>query len=379
MYKEIFPKTEHGIVSRMPGNMYGYHGWPSVVKGDDGTLFAVCSGYRMRHICPFGKTTMFVSRDEGKTWTPPVIINDTPLDDRDAGIVNLGGGKLLVTWFAHPAEVYLTRYKNSIKGGLTPDEAHIALAQMASYGDIPEEAARGGSFIRISRDNGVTWGKTIQIPVSAPHGPVVMNDGSLLYLGKEHYSSAWDFNDEPHILAAYRSTDDGETWEKLAKLDIPEGLVLDNFHEPHAVQLKNGRILGVIRAQSASDPNAKNELIPHGFSMFTTWSDDGGKTWLPMKAMDVSGSPPHLLLHSSGAIICAYGRREVPYGERALVSYDDGETWEDYVLHNEGPDGDLGYPASVELEDGSIFTLYYQKFPGDSKCSILYTKWTLEK
>lgn len=378
MYKEIYPEVEHGIVVRDTKSMYGYYGWPTVAKGDDGTLYAVCSGYRMAHICPFGKTVMFISRDEGKTWSSPIIINDTPLDDRDAGIVNLGGGKLLVTWFSHPAEVYLKTYKPTIKNCLTPDESLIGFAQMASYGSLSEEDARGGSFIRISRDNGLTWGKKIQIPVSAPHGPVMLSDGSLLYLGKELYSSAWENKDEKDILAAYRSTDDGESWTKLAKIEIPEGLVYDNFHEPHAIQLKSGRILGVFRAEFSSDPNAKNELLPMNFTMYSAHSDDGGRTWSPLTPMNVKGAPPHLMLHSSGALICAYGRRDEPWGERALVSHDEGETWEDYVLHDKAPGRDLGYPASVELSDGSIFTLYYQKLGGAEKCSILYTKWRLE-
>ena len=38
----------------------------------------------------------------------------------------------------------------------------------------------------------------------------------------------------------------------------------------------------------------------------------------------------------------------------------------------DGPDGDLGYPATVELSDGSLFTVYYQKVVGYGKCSLLW-------
>ena len=108
-------------------------------------------------------------------------------------------------------------------------------------------------------------------------------------------------------------------------------------------------------------------------------SADGGRTWSVWRCLNISGSPPHLLKHSSGALVCVFGRREAPFGERAIVSYDNGETWADeYVLDDRANDGDLGYPASVELDDGSILTVYYQKFPGDGKCSILYTKWKLQ-
>ena len=63
-----------------------------------------------------------------------------------------------------------------------------------------------------------------------------------------------------------------------------------------------------------------------------------------------------------------------------MVSYDLGKTWEDdYVLHNakNEKDGDLGYPSTVELDDGSLLTVYYQKYEDDLNCSILYTRWNL--
>lgn len=66
---------------------------------NDGTLVVASSGLRSEHICSFGKTVLNVSRDGGRTWSPPRVISDTPLDDRDAGVVSLGGQRLLVTWF----------------------------------------------------------------------------------------------------------------------------------------------------------------------------------------------------------------------------------------------------------------------------------------
>jgi hypothetical protein len=65
-----------------------------------------------------------------------------------------------------------------------------------------------------------------------------------------------------------------------------------------------------------------------------------------------------------------------------MVSCDGGKTWEDeYVLHNPKDEQgrDLGYPSTVELADGSLLTVYYQKYEDDPKCSMLYTKWRLKK
>ena len=82
--------------------------------------------------------------------------------------------------------------------------------------------------------------------------------------------------------------------------------------------------------------------------------------------------------HSSGALVCVYGYRLEPYGERVCISRDEGQTWEHFIIRDDGPDGDLGYPSSVELSDGSIFTLYYQKAGGsDEKCALLWSRWQL--
>jgi hypothetical protein len=110
-----------------------------------------------------------------------------------------------------------------------------------------------------------------------------------------------------------------------------------------------------------------------------TESADGGVTWTRAEPLGFHGSPPHLMLHSSGALVCVYGYRLAPYGQRAMISHDGGKTWAyDYILRDDGPDSDLGYPASVELGDGSILTIYYQKAGSTAdKCGVLWTRWEL--
>ena len=102
------------------------------------------------------------------------------------------------------------------------------------------------------------------------------------------------------------------------------------------------------------------------------------------------GYPPHLLLLSSGAVLCSYGCRRAPCGVRACLSRDGCETWEvadEIVLRDDGlttagtvagkgtPD-DLGYPRTVELSDGSLFTVYYMTL-GDSVTHVAATRWAL--
>ena len=74
-----------------------YHGWPTVALRRNGEILTVYSGGREAHICPFGRVELIRSRDEGRTWTWPEVIMDSPIDDRDAGVVETPAGSLLVT------------------------------------------------------------------------------------------------------------------------------------------------------------------------------------------------------------------------------------------------------------------------------------------
>ena len=97
--------AENGVICRLPNDRFGYFGWPTVARLDD-ALVVASSGLRAEHVCPFGKTVLNVSSDDGRSWSAPQVIQDSMIDDRDAGVVGLGDGKLLVTWFRSDTRQY---------------------------------------------------------------------------------------------------------------------------------------------------------------------------------------------------------------------------------------------------------------------------------
>ena len=106
-------------------------------------------------------------------------------------------------------------------------------------------------------------------------------------------------------------------------------------------------------------------------------SDDGGKTWTPVHSTGIKGCPPGLLKLRMADLVCVYGYRYQPFGERACMSYDGGKKWdvENPITLKGAPNGDLGYPASVILPDDSIFTVFYQvDKPGEKTC-LMGTCW----
>lgn len=361
-------RARHGTIFSDPRGYFGYFGWPTVARLADGTLVVGASGFRHEHICPFGKTVLFSSKDNGKTWSSPEIINDSPLDDRDVGLLALKKDSLLISWFTSDTRAFqkwhtpLGEWSHLLSGWENANPKHWV-----------------GSFVRLRRAG--IWGDPIPVAPSAPHGPVKLRRGDLLYLGKQFGKRqkgklvfGMDGMDRPIICA--RSNDGGKTWKDLGTVPFPKGARGENFHEPHALELPSGKIIGHIRFQ---DYTKKTPFRPT-FSIFQTESEDGGKTWTEARPTGVCGSPPHLLRHSSGVLIGTYGYRKKPFGERVMLSHNEGKSWaSDFILRNDAPDGDLGYPSTVELGDGSLFSAYYQKHRKGEPCSLLWSRWRLPR
>jgi sialidase-1 len=355
-------EAEHGVVCRMAGERFGYFGWPTVARLDDGTLVVASSGLRTVHVCPWGKTVLNVSRDDGRTWSAPRVINDSPIDDRDAGVVNLGGRNLLVSWFTSDTRHYFRD---------RPDVPFRALIDGWADEMVRREL---GSWIRLSADGGATWGVPIRVPVNTPHGPILLRNGSLLYLGKRFGNRMSELHDNP--IGTALSADGGRTWRELGAVPFVPGTRSTAYHEPHVVELTSGTLLGLVRYEGGAYGARADGVL--NFSMLQTESADGGATWSAPRPLDFHGSPPHLLRHSSGALVLSYGYRQGPFGQSAALSRDEGATWDaGWIIRDDGPDLDLGYPSSVELADGTVFTAYYQKAAGGEPCSLLWSRWTL--
>jgi sialidase-1 len=358
--------AEHGVVCRMSQSPRGYFGWPSVARMPDGALVVVASGLREWHICPWGKTVLLISRDDGRTWSDPRVIRDSPIDDRDAGVLAVGERGLVVSLFSSDPRPF--EFEQAADARMRAGW-HAHLSQLRD-GDVLPHA---GSWLLLSDDGGDSWGAPIPAPVSSPHGPILLADGRLLYLGKD----ARDLSGAG--IASAVSGDHGRTWSIVGEVPLPQGTTASNYHEPHVVELDDGRLIGLIRIENAP-PVVDLEAagFPH-FGLMQTESFDGGRTWSTARPTIVRhGAPPHVFRHSSGALVCAYSHRRQPYGQRVMFSHDAGASWDaDWVLRDDGPTWDLGYPASVELADGTIFSVYYQQFAMDEPCSLLWSRWKM--
>ena len=332
-----------------------YIGWPSVCLRKNGELLAVFSGDRDEHICPWGKVQMVKSTDLGATWGAPVTISNTPLDDRDAGIVELPSGDLVVAWFTSLAYCQSIRDRSKLQPGSAKEQWFLHDEKISQA--VKDEWL--GSYTIRSSDGGLTWDKPVRTAGSAPHGPILLKDGRLLYVGRF-------FKREQSVISVEESRDQGASWQMLSEIQArPEEQAPAMFHEPHAVETGDGRIVAQIRYHGKDRCMRQAE------------SSDGGKTWTVMKPTPLAGLPPHLIRLRTGKLVTVYGRRFDACGEYACLSDDEGRTWD---VANEIKlaghfNGDLGYPASAELPNGSILTVYYQSEKQGEKTCLMGTLW----
>lgn len=337
-----------------------YHGWPTLALLKNGDLVASWSGGREGHVCPFGQVVFMRSRDGGDSWCWPRVILDSGLDDRDSGILETQNGTLLATTFTSLAyEPILKRAQEN--GQWSAEKLERWRAAHHRLTDEDRSAELGQWMIR-SEDGGKTWSGKYPTIVNSPHGPVQLGDGRLIYAGKELWTGH-------RRIGVSESRDDGKNWTWLSQIPARDGDDPAEYHELHAVELADKRIIVQIRNHNAQ----------HSRETLQCESIDGGRTWSKPKSIGVWGLPSHLLRLSNGRVLMTYGYRRPPYGNQARLS-EDGLHWsEPFTVSDDGASGDLGYPSTVQLSDGTMVSIWYELLQGSSKAVIRQARWRLEE
>ena len=338
--------------SGMITNNPTYHGWPTVALTADGTLLAVCSGNRENHVCPYGRVFFYRSTDGGRNWTGPEFLSQGPLDDRDAGLCIAADGSILVNYFTSLCALY-AKWEH--------DPAWDMIKRSITLDILEKEH---GYWMRRSTDGGISWSEKYRTPVNNPHGPVLLKSGRLFMPGKDlDPATATEARMAPGMSATV-SDDNGVTWQILSTIPAPAGHDSAKCHELHATEAADGTILVQIRDQNGPSP--------------VTWqteSANGGLTWSEPHSI-CEGFPTHLLTLKDGRLLMTYGWRKEPFGVRAMFSADGGKTWgEEWIIHDRGLNRDLGYPSTVEMPDGTFFTLWYEN--DGTVAHLNYSNWEL--
>lgn len=336
-----------------------YIGWPTILRRSNGELVVAYSGSREFHVCPFGRLEIMTSRDDGKNWSWPRVLLDSAIDDRDGGIVETAKGSLLVTTFSSLA--YQDLMKPDVFAKRFPENTEDHLKRWRSVDastSQEEKQANLGTWLVRSTDGGQTWSTRLPVPASSPHGPITTRAGRLLYPGKALWTGGQ--------VGLWESTDDGLTWELVSEIPRREQDGDANYCELHGVEAADGTLIVHIRAHTQPRVTLQTE------------SRDGGKTWSIPHEIGVFGFPSHLLRLRDNRLLMAYGYRNTPFGNRARISEDHGGTWSDeIILSDDGASSDLGYPSTVELDDGTFLTVWYEVMEETRKGVLRQAHWAL--
>ena len=274
---------------------------PIVTRGPDEDLLAAAY---------FGE--VYRSTDEGRTWQ---LITTRKLDEPIQSFGVLGDGTMLAQ-FMNGCVV------RSEDGGRTwGAPIHIDTAPFDTMGS--------GNCMRINQFTG---------------GPALLTCGNL---GLQGHSMEWD--------GIFRSHDSGRTWSDFSLISV-------RACETNLLRLESGRMLAAIRTQGPhmtddfiADPKKPGSFIKN---VSLAVSDDEGQTWSkPWTVTRFFECPGDLVETADGSVVLSYMQKSGASGPRAMVSRDEGKTWDKrfYIL-GWWPES-LGHTSSVVLKDGNVITV----------------------
>ncbi len=230
-----------------------------------------------------------------------------------------------------------------------------------------DNIGNGSSRFWYSLDRGNDWSGPYRLPnfdfySTAARTDYQVEGPSMLTL----FSSAAEDDSNEGRPFCMRTRDGGKTWELVSKIGpdprgfsiMPASVKLDQDTYYVAVRRREGEHRWI--AAFRSDDNGESwQEMPDPV-------DECG-----------DGNPPSLIRLKDGRLCLTYGYRSEPFSICARLSGDEGRTWGPIrTLRTDGAGQDMGYCRSVQRNDGRVVTLYYFTHPvtGPER-SIVATIW----
>lgn len=330
-HAEENPLFEDVHVVSLPKGEYGYRGMPGtiVVLNDNKLQLAYT------HYASDGQASNAIaakySNDQGKTWGEEIILVPAPIPK--------GSGR-----YCHPS---FLRLKNG----------QLLLAYIYQS-PSPYPSLFGHTYYRRSVDDGKTWGD--QLLITAGAGYQIMHNDKLVQLStgrllapvETEFANAGD-DHRGYVSLTYYSDDDGYSWR--SSKNLVNALPIE-AQEPHVVELKDGRVMMLMRTYS-------------GY-VLRSYSTDGGENWSPGEAIKELPLPPNSSalnvkrIPSTGDLLLIRSTSGPPSNPSrrspmtAVLSKDEGATWVHERIIAGDQEDDYGYPGLTFLDNLALVTFH---------------------
>lgn len=347
---------------------YAYSSFPCMAKLPDGKVACAFRHAeerqekygRVTHVDPTAKDVFIVSSDGGASFEHALnTIVDDSMSDQDPCINVLSDGRIIVSYFRWDL---VPIGAGEEKWG-AEDFHRYGRSLFDTYDCYPD-----GVAYSISDDGGKTWRHMPHLridgvpPTGGVRGNLIeMPNGSLImpFYGCLNYG-------ELSRAGLIRSCDRGETWQYLSDMAFDEKLE-KHFLEANIYRSDSGRIIGLFRTQSDyMKPGVDFEDTY--LNLHVSVSEDDGKTFGPVTEIPDcwASSPVQALRLKSGNVLLSYGYRREPFGIRVRLCNNeltDISESPELILRDDAPNGDLGYPHAIQLDNGEIIVSYYISDP----------------
>ena len=188
------PKVEQHLV------VAGQGFFPVAQRLQDGRIGVVLRG-GADHVGIKGRLDIVFSNDNGKTWSKPTTVVDSPVDDRNPAFGQAKDGALVVAFWRSAKDAF-SDYEN----------------------EKPNQPVN--TWVTRSEDGGKTWSEPSEIDVrdigyGSPYGKIVTcPDGTMLMnvygFGVRKVGEKLEAKEDHSFL--YRSPDNGKTWQRFSTI-----------------------------------------------------------------------------------------------------------------------------------------------------------------
>ncbi len=370
-------QASHSVVYR---DEYAYCAHPHAAVSRDGIWMVVFNRAPRRRFVlhppeePLFRNVLVRSDNRGAAWSSPEVVPGYDISGTEcAGLTALSDGSVLMSqwqfdWYPMglarrlPDQTGLTYPDAFMQGWLNSPEHETGGWDADPAGLAPWVRGGGRAWIHRSDDDGASWRETAAVDTApfsggyAMRSAVELPDGEIVLL----------MCDVPNYSAVFaiRSRDGGRSWSAPSAVAAASGHA---FEEPALIRCDSGRFVAILR----------DNVTRH---LHQVTSEDSGHTWTPPQRLAVAGYPAHLVMLDDGRILMTFGWRQPDYGIRAVLSADEGDSWDTgNVIRIRGGLGNrnLGYPSTLNSDNGDLFTVYYGEDVSRCTC-IMATSWRLQ-